>query len=243
MITRNPVFNKENYLFLDVGGTIVNIEEPFEEYTKRGIQYVYDFLNVDLDKEIFVKALFEERTKFRAMAHKTAMERSFKEFISCGLLQFGIHVSDEESDELELAYIRSELEITSLFDDTIGFLEKAKMSGKNVIVAANNFSVLHVHKLLTKFGLRDYISDVHISCEFGPRKPHKDFLDRICKSGKIAKSDCVMIGDKPDIDVLSGKRSKIRTCLVDRDRSAGFHYFDSQDCPDIIVRNLSEIKF
>ena len=156
--------------------------------------------------------------------------------------KFNIEIADGEAAELELVYIKAELETTELFADTAAFLHKAKQNNKIMYAVTNNFSKSHVYELLNRFNLKPYFSAIHISGEIRIRKPHKNFLNMICSDQNIPRNDCVIIGDKLLIDILSGKRSGLKTCLLDRNGNTAVNPIKYVS-PDFIISNLSEIEF
>ena len=239
-----PIHIKEKYLLLDIGGTIVHITEPFDVYTKRAIGYVYDALNPNVARETFIRSLYQERIDIRKQAERTLIEYSFREFIKRGLQRFNIEISNESANQLELMYIKAELETTELFADTVPFLQKTKNNSKIICAATNNFSVSHVYELLKKFNIGSYFSAVHISGEIRIRKPDKKFLDTIRSHQNIPmnRNDCVLIGDKLLIDILSGKRSGVKTCFLDRNGYTAVKPIKNVS-PDFVISSLSEIEF
>lgn len=204
----------ETNILLDIGGTVVNIKEPFEVYTKRAIGYVYDFIQPGGDREKFIERAYQHRLKIRAKARETYEEIPFRIFArkACGRLPF----EDIIYDSLEAEYIRAEIEVSELHEDVIKFLKKAKAAGKDVYAASNNFSAMHTKKLLEHLGIAEYFKGIYVSGECGFRKPRPGFIVSLCWEYNLRIKDCIMIGDTPEMDVLAGKNALIRTVLLDR---------------------------
>lgn len=236
-MTKNNALIVETNILLDIGGTVVNIKEPFEVYTKRAIGYVYDFIQPGGDRDKFIERAYQQRLKIREKARETYEEIPFKIFArkACGKLPF----EDVIYDTLETEYIRAEIEVSELFDDTLDFLKKAKAAGKDIYAASNNFSVKHVHELLKHLKIEQYFKGIYVSGECGFRKPRPGFIVSLCWEYNLHIKDCVIIGDTPEMDIRAGKNALIKTVLLDR---AG-QYEDLTDDlkPDSRISSLDDV--
>src|SRR5690554_4196156 len=149
--------NHKNIL-LDIGGTLVTISEPFEQYTKRAISYIYPFFesetNTNLDD--FILEVLDIRNSIRAKAHETLIEFSFEYFIQEVCRKLNLKLKSN-SKEVEKNYIKAELEVTNINDGVLEFLNKANKANKRLIVATNNFSTQHVETLLNQFDISPFL--------------------------------------------------------------------------------------
>lgn len=203
------ILNHKNIL-LDIGGTLVTINESFEQYTKRAITYIYPFFESDTNTyvEDFVIEVLGIRNSIRAKAHETLIEFSFEYFIQevCEKLNLGLKSSIRE---VESKYIEAELEVTKLNDGVLEFLNKAKEANKKLIVATNNFSSQHVETLLNRFEISPFLDEIYISAKMAIRKPSTEFVNNICKEQQLNKEETVIIGDKLSMDIKAANNSKI----------------------------------
>lgn len=201
-------------LLLDIGGTLVSINESFEEYTRRAIANTFPFFKSSsiLNKNEFIEDVLSIRNSIRAEAHESLVESSFEYFIKKVAFDLDLELLSSV-DQIEKEYIKAELEITSLNDGVLDFLEKAKDKGKRIIIATNNFSAHHVKELLDLFSMRSYINYVFISGEMGVRKPSAAFIDTICERLALNKMDCIIIGDKLSMDIQAANNSGIESAL------------------------------
>lgn len=199
-------------LLLDIGGTLVSINESFEEYTRRAIANIFPFFksSSNHNKSVFIDDVLAIRNSIRAKAHESLVEFSFEYFIKKVAFDLDLELLSS-IEQIEKEYIKAELEITSLNDGVLDFLQKAKAKGKRIIIATNNFSASHVNELLDLFSMRTYINDVFISGEMGVRKPSAAFIDTICERLVLNKVDCIIFGDKLSMDIKAANNSGIES--------------------------------
>lgn len=228
---------EQDVLLLDIGGTLVDITEPYDVYTQRAVSNVVDFVQPEMEVEEAIRIALDVRRKIREQAHKSMEEINFLAFTANVFLKWGIS-KWKDQDIIEAEYIKAELEITERFDDTIGFLEKARSADKKIIALTNNFSTLHVETLLDRFGMKAYFDDIFISASLGLRKPSAELMDVVFGQLNIPRTEAIIIGDKVEMDVEAGIRSGVKTCLIARgERPVGHKK------ANVVLRSLAEIEF
>ncbi|MBL4705133.1 MAG: HAD family hydrolase [Flavobacteriales bacterium] len=206
----------EQNLLVDIGSTLIKINEAFEVYTARAAQYVSEEMGGE-QVGANAKKLHQFRDAFRKEAHRTLIERNAKDFLKEGIKNiWGVSLDQDRIKELEQVYIRSEVSITTRFDDAISFLKRAKEAGKRVIIATNNFSELQIDEVLTRFEIKPFVDDCFISGLMLARKPNKKFFDIILSECDIASNSSVIIGDTLTQDIEGGINGGIRTCWLNR---------------------------
>ena len=226
-------------ILLDVGGTLVNIKEPFEIYTQRAIIYLFDVLDLPQEtREDFLTQVYQYRLEVRAKTIQTEKEIPFESFIKKTLEFFNCQFSDEVITNSEKAYIQAETEITELYTDTVPFLKLLNNLNKKVLIVTNNFSSQHVHEIFNRFKLNQFHQGLYISVKMKYRKPNINFINQIIKSEKINRDDTILIGDRLEIDVLAAHQAGIHSCWVNRNflipSSTG-----SKIIPEYIINNLN----
>ncbi len=230
------------HILLDVGDTLVRITEPFETYTERAIRAIYGLLTQSskelITAENFVTHVLVIRNQIRKNAHESLVEFSFTFFIrkieEVLLVRF-----NEEDENVETCYVSAELNITVLIDGVVPFIKRAKKANKQLIVATNNFSPIHVKLLLEKFDLAKYMDKVFISGSMGVRKPSKDFIDTICSSAGLDKESTIILGDKPNMDLKAALNSSIDSIWYNPDHKENkeiLFTFEVQNHEQIIFR-------
>ena len=181
-------------ILLDIGDTIVAINEPFETYTRRGLGFVHDLIQPNtISQSEFIDHLYNYRTEFRRLVKVDLIERSFREYLSEGLTQLNVQVDSAILEAAEVQFIQSELSVTTLMPDALNFLDRAKNAGCSIIAATNNFSAIHVHQLFELFDLNKYFTNIYISADLRSRKPAKMFLDNICNLANLKPGWHLMI--------------------------------------------------
>jgi HAD superfamily hydrolase (TIGR01549 family) len=226
---------------IDIGDTLVHIQKPFEIYTRKAIQNIEPFFNVS-NTSGFTETVFKIRQEIRAEAHRSLQEFPFSFFIQEICRKFSPKHSYLEYNillqELEKSYIQAEMNITRIFPDTLDFLQQLHRLGKQMFIATNNFSSLHVTQLLNKFELTHFFQGVFISGEIGWRKPHRNFLNHIAQSiPSFDYSKTIIIGDKPEMDVALANNGNIKSIWLNRKNTEKPRYI-----PTFEVSSLSDIK-
>lgn len=92
-----------------------------------------------------------------------------------------------------------------------------------------------VTRLLKKWGLYGYFTEIVDNRYKFPRKPAPDALNFLCEKRGLDKSRCLMIGDR-DIDTDCGRNAGIAGCLFDAD-----HYYDRTEV-EYRVTDLLQIR-
>jgi HAD superfamily hydrolase (TIGR01549 family) len=210
----------QDIIFLDIGGTLVEIQEHFDDYTKRAIENIFPFFELkNTSKNSFTEEAFAIRNEIRANAHQTLYEYSFNDFLELICQKFEIRIKDLDTEAVELSYIESELSITNIFNDTLNFLKELKSKNKRVFAATNNFSEMHVKELLKKFQITEYFDGLFISGNINVRKPSPDFFHHLVKSLSATTEDTIMIGDNIDLDYFGALDFGMKSILVNRHKS------------------------
>lgn len=237
---KNSALIKETNILLDIEGTLVKIKEPFETHSERGIGYMYDFIQPGGNREKFISRALDALLKNQRSVTKTMKEWPFEDFVKKA---FGrkLPFQDVIYHALEEEYIKAEIEVSELYDDSLDFLKRAQDSGRDIYAVANNFSALQVNTMLKKLGVAKFFSGTYVSGDCGFRKPRPGFLVSLCWEYNLKIKDCVMVGDMPECDVLAGKNALMRTILIDR--LGQYDDLKGELKPDGIVKSLDGINF
>ncbi len=91
-------------------------------------------------------------------------------------------------------------------------LLRLKDDGHQIYVATNGASVKQWDKLI-RLGLALYFDKVFISEELGASKS-PEFYSKILKSLGCEASECVMIGDREDADIVPAKEAGMKTVRI-----------------------------
>jgi putative hydrolase of the HAD superfamily len=91
-------------------------------------------------------------------------------------------------------------------------LLKLKENGHTLYVATNGTSVKQWDKLI-RLGLELYFGEVFVSQTLGMEKC-KEFYEKIIEKLDCEPSDCLMVGDREDADIIPAKEAGIMTVRV-----------------------------
>lgn len=227
--------SNHSIILLDIGDTLVHITEPFETYTRKALQRCYPFIDTELNEIEFVDKALLIRNEIRENAHKTLLEESIYSYFeeiekAFGSLKIGI-------EELEEIYISAELDITRVFPEAHDFLQGIKNENRRVIAATNNFSPLHVKLVLDQFDLLPYFDDLFISGVVGYRKPNKKFMESLLKKYNLDVKNCIIIGDKLDMDIAVANNVGMSSVWINRANKPN----NSNYTPSFNIQNLLEL--
>lgn len=102
-------------------------------------------------------------------------------------------------------------------DNTLGLIEhkKCPRNAKKLIKSLQKDFLILISSNNTKERIEPYLKDLGIGGVAFSMKPSTRGLRKIKKDYSLKKKEMVMIGDQIVTDVLSGKRFKIMTILVD----------------------------
>jgi len=215
-------WTKINWLFLDLGWTLINEARAHLERCERTVQSLFA-----LNKPITVDNLIEECDKAAA---------AFAPSPYWGALQaLGVTMEEQNALREQAPYPKDLEELYPDAADTVKALAKRLKLG----VIANQPA--GTEERLVKHGIRDYFDLVFSSTEQGVAKPDPRIFELAARATGVEPAQIVMVGDRLDNDIRPAKASGWRTVRILR----GFHRLqqprDEADRPDFTVRQLSDI--
>jgi len=98
------------------------------------------------------------------------------------------------------------------FPDVPGTLLTLKDVGYNLYVASNGISVKQWDKLI-RLGIGLYMDGVFVSEDLKCEKSEK-FYRKMIKRMKAEPKECIMVGDREDMDILPAKKAGLHTIRV-----------------------------
>jgi putative hydrolase of the HAD superfamily len=93
-----------------------------------------------------------------------------------------------------------------------GVLDALKAHGLRLGLAANQ--PLHALASLSQQGIGHYFENKGISAVYGYRKPDIRLFLRACQDLAVEPSECIMVGDRIDNDIVPAKLLDMRTVLI-----------------------------
>lgn len=126
-----------------------------------------------------------------------------------------------------------------LYPDVIEFLKKCK--GKYILVLVANGNENRLERLIKKFNLHEWFSEIVISGETPYKKPDRFMFEFALIRLEINVNDAIMIGDRYDTDIKGAKYLGIKTVLIKRNIEDKIQqYITPAYIPDFTVYNLEE---
>jgi len=124
-------------------------------------------------------------------------------------------IPDEEADAIFETYLQAYEATWALFADAIPCLDA--LNGMRLGMISNGNSDQQRRKLkATKIDQR--FETVVISSEVGIAKPDAGIFHEACRQMNVNPSDCIMVGDNWDRDVLGARLAGLRAIWLCRDR-------------------------
>jgi HAD superfamily hydrolase (TIGR01509 family) len=180
--------SKYKAVLFDLYGTLVEIQNPISPYKE-----IMRLCNLgDSDKQKF---------KTLAMTTKLSIDEICKEF--------GVSLSADAKSKFE-ADIELELKSIVIKQDTNDILDNAKALGLKTAIISN---------LAKEYGQPSCLFDVDLrvlSFEVGMLKPNTEIFKFALEHFGLEAKDCLMIGDKDQLDLEPFRKLGGDTCLIAR---------------------------
>jgi putative hydrolase of the HAD superfamily len=118
-------------------------------------------------------------------------------------------------------------------------LEALKQRQQKLGLVANQPAA--VIERLARFGIGHYFDCQGVSGIYGYRKPDVRLFVRVCEDLGVDPSECLMVGDRIDNDIVPAKLLGMRTVLLRTGRHAGQQPRSWDEVPDFEVRDAGGI--
>lgn len=117
-----------------------------------------------------------------------------------------------------------------------------KLEKKSTLVIASNKPYIYIINILEQFELKKYFSYIFSSENSKRPKPYPAILLDIVRILKVKKKNCIFIGDSI-VDVIAGKRARIRTVCIENDYLDKRKLKSYKSCKIIKVKDLIHLQF
>jgi FMN phosphatase YigB (HAD superfamily) len=128
-----------------------------------------------------------------------------------------------------------------LEEDALHILDWLQQNNFRVGLISNASDTEDVYFLLNQFKIEKYFEEVIISAQFGWRKPYGKIFDHAAKLLDIDPGNCLMVGDRLDMDIHGAKMAGFQAVWITR-RSIHkdkLHQFETK--PDFQISNFEEL--
>jgi putative hydrolase of the HAD superfamily len=130
-------------------------------------------------------------------------------------------------------------DIFELRDGIGDVLEALKTRGLILGLAANQPA--NRIEMLAQYGIGHYIANPGLSGVYGFRKPDVRLFLRACSELGVEPSECIMVGDRIDNDVVPAKLLGIRTVLIRTGRHRAQQPRSWDERPDVEVERTEDL--
>ena len=109
--------------------------------------------------------------------------------------------------------INKEVRVFEEVNDVLNELRKYK---KLALLSNSTSNTLDV---LKEKNLFNFFDKIYLSCDYSITKPNIDFFKIITKDFNLNPRECMMVGDRVDVDLVPAKELGFITVLVDRENN------------------------
>jgi HAD superfamily hydrolase (TIGR01509 family) len=169
-----------------------------------------------LNKEQFYKTFVEVEYEIVCRS-LNPMVYDRKVWIKQALKRFRIEISKKELENLDKLYWKIAFSKIKAYPDTIPTLGKLGKYKKIMITDSDGDPKNQIkNKKIDKLKLRKYFDLIVTSNNTGKNKPDNGMWKLALKKLKLNPSECVMVGDKPEMDLKPTKAMGFTTVWIKR---------------------------
>lgn len=132
----------------------------------------------------------------------------------------------------------------SLYDDSVDFINWAKINGYNLGIITDGCAKVQRNKIQS-LGLEKMVDNIIISDELGREfwKPNKTCYINMSDHFNVNANECLYVGDNPNKDFIGAKELGMKTVRIIRKKGDHINTFlDDAHEADYIIRDLFELK-
>jgi len=218
------------WLFIDIGGTIID-DRVWREYLDR--------LLIDVIRAAAIEVTYDE---FASARQRTAESKASRPTVAA-INEF-INDDDEAIRLFGEAYENLKYNFEQRFNIprflTRNAFEGLSSLGKDFQLATLSNNISKVRYLLDISGVSGFFDKHFISEEVGAAKPDEAIFAAALQVTGVAPDQAMMVGDRPDNDILPAGRLGMRTALIRNDNGKTESDIKAGNA-DIICSNLLEL--
>ena len=233
-------------VIFDFIGTLTNVRgyslEASKMTTKMKLYRAIVNVGFKVDPKTFLEAYTQTHEKYRVVRYQKLVEVTNAVWISEALNNLGFKTTPDDP--------RLKTAVNVFFEDYLNSLELRpcaknmlkKLSMDYKLGLVSNFTYAPViYAGLRKLSINQFFNAVLVSDEVGWRKPHPKIFNQALRRLKVSASETVYVGDSPLEDIKGAKTIGMKTLFVPSQFYTLENLHESQQKPDIIVKNLCEL--
>ncbi|MBW2964657.1 HAD-IA family hydrolase [Candidatus Woesearchaeota archaeon] len=229
---------KVKAVIFDFDDTIVDISPALDEAHKAVANELFE--THGLYEPSSIKMLDEIDRQFctAGVGGKPSMFDRHAWFAEFGK-QAGIAFTPEYIEKLVSLYWETVSSKSRLMPQAVQVINGLKKAFKVAVISDSDGDIRIKRMRIEKAGLAGLFDRIIVSDDIGVNKPSRKFYDLISESLGVALDECVMVGDKPQVDLELAAQLGMKTVWVKRGRWARsqgdsfFHY---------VTHEITELK-
>jgi len=195
-----------------------------------------------VDVKSFLGAHIQAHEKYRVIRYQKLVEVTNAVWISEALNNLGYETTPDDPQ------VKTSINIS--FEDYLNSLELGQCTKRILKMTSadyklglvTNFTYAPVIYVgLRKLDINQFFNAILISDEVGWRKPHPKIFNEALKRLRVSAHETVYVGDSPLEDIKGAKATGMKTVFVPSQFYSVKALNESQQKPDIIVKNLCEL--
>jgi len=228
-------------VIFDFIGTLTNIKNYSLENSKMKLYKSIVDAGFEIGTESFSEVYSQTHESYRIIRYRKLVEVTNAVWISEALNNLGSKTTPDDS--------RIKTAINIFFEDYLNSLELRRCA-KDILKKTSDYRLGLVSNFtcapviyagLRKLNINQFFNAVLVSDTVGWRKPHPNIFNEALRRLKASASETVYIGDSPLEDLKGAKATGMKTVFVPSQFSTLKNLHESQQKPDIIVKNLCEL--
>ncbi len=232
---------KFELVIFDLGETLLHFAGDFFAVNEEGVRRMHSFLDaqgITLDFEQLLKIWTEERKKGFIRAEETMREVTADSTLVRVMNHFGIdNIAPDIVTRAVDIFFEPEINEYELFSDALDTLSQLKREGYRIGLISNATCDRLIRKMVSMFGLDEYLDLVYSSAGIGIRKPHPDIFRSMLEEFGVEPEKAVMVGDSPYHDIYGAHTAGMTGILVHNELQGGVPEYR----PDFTAKELIDV--
>jgi len=170
------------------------------------------------------------------------MNYSRKVWIKETFRRFGKRISNSQVNKLDRLYWKTAFSAIKVYPDTIPMLKKLEKYGKIIVTDSDGDPDNSIkNKKIRILGIKKYFDLIITSNETGKNKPDKKLWKVALKKFKLSPKECIMVGDKPEMDLKPAKEMGMATVWMKRGHWASLRKGKKFKYVDYEINKISQL--
>jgi putative hydrolase of the HAD superfamily len=229
-------------IIFDFIGTLTGVKNYSLENSKTKLCKAIMEAGFNISSKRFSEAYNEAHEKYRVVRYQELVEVTNAIWISEALNSLGFKTNPEDA--------RIKVAVNVFFEDYLNSLELRphvkkllnNVSMKYKLGLISNFTYAPViYAGVRKLGINQFFNAVLVSEDVGWRKPNTKIFQEALRRLRVKTEETVYVGDSPLEDIKGAKAVGMKTVFVPSQFYSLENLCESQQKPDIVVKDTREL--